>query len=92
MGSGCQGDWKRVQAVARIISCCPSQASSHTDYYSSIAPQLLQLLNSPPLASSVQVTAATISIMLRQQPALARAHLLIPLTQPLRLLTTGEGI
>ena len=90
----------RVQAVAKIISQCPSQVSSQSQYYSILAPQvssnpayrvhnsdaftcciqLLELLGSP-MAASVQVVAHTISIMIRQQPALARKHLMQPLTQ-----------
>ena len=40
VGSGCHGDWKRIQSVAEIISRCPSQASSLSHYYSIIAPQV----------------------------------------------------
>lgn len=103
------GDWKKVQAVAHIISSCPSQASSLSHYYATISPQvtlypldnsqvstlvltllqLLRLLKSP-MAVTVQVAAATISLMMKQQPALARTLLLDPLTRPLKLLTTGE--
>ena len=107
VGSGCHGDWKRVQVVAHIISSCPSQASSLSHYYSTIAPQviyrcstsneafkvcvflqLLALLTSP-IAASVQVAAATISLTIKRQPALARTHLLEPLTRPLKLVTVG---
>ena len=37
----------------------------------------------------MQVAAASISLMMRRQPALARKHLLHPLTLPLTLLTGG---
>ena len=39
-GSGCQGDWKKIQAVARVISHTPFQATSLSHYYSIIAPQV----------------------------------------------------
>lgn len=42
------------------------------------------------MAVTVQVAAATISLMMKQQPSLARTHLLDPLTRPLKLVTTGE--
>ena len=51
--------------------------------------QLLELVSSA-MVGGVQVAAATISSMMRQQPALARTHLLDPLTQSLRLLTAGD--
>ena len=44
VGFGCHGDWKRVQAVARIISSCPSQAASLSHYYSTISPQVTHLI------------------------------------------------
>ena len=40
VGPGCHGDWKRVQAVAQIISRCPSQVPSLSHYYSIIGPQV----------------------------------------------------
>ena len=107
VGSGCHGDWKRVQAVAQVISHCPSQASSLSHYYSTIGPQvnlfhshmnwaptalplsqLLRLLALPGRAT-VQVAAATISLMMKHQPALTRSHLIHPLTRPLRLVAAG---
>ena len=39
-GPGYHGDWRKAQAVARILSSCPSQASSVAQYYSTIAPQV----------------------------------------------------
>ena len=35
------------------------------------------------------MAAATVSAMMRQQPSLARTHLFLPLTSPLRQLTAG---
>ena len=51
--------------------------------------QLLELLGSP-MAASVQVVAHTISIMMRQQPALARKHLVQPLTQAIMQLSLKD--
>ena len=33
-------DWKKCQAVARIIASCPSGASTVEEYYSLICPQV----------------------------------------------------
>ena len=46
VGSGCQGDWKKIQAVARVISHTPFQATSLSHYYSIIAPQVRILYTS----------------------------------------------
>lgn len=51
-------------------------------------PQLLKLLTLPGRAT-VQVSAATISLMMKTQPALTRSHLLQPLTAPLRDMAAG---
>ncbi|CAI8007256.1 Transport and Golgi organization protein 6 homolog [Geodia barretti] len=76
VGSGCHGDWKRVQAVAKIISRCPSQVPSLSHYYSIIGPQLLKLLSVAGRAT-VQVSAATLSLMIKTQPALTRSHVVL---------------
>lgn len=52
-------------------------------------PQLLKLLTLPGRAT-VQVSAATISLMMKTQPALTRSHLLQPLTAP--LIATAAGL
>lgn len=36
-------DWKKCQAVARIIASCPSGASTVEEYYSLICPQVNKL-------------------------------------------------
>jgi len=38
-------DWRKCQAVARIIASCPAQAASVEEYYSLVCPQV----SSPPL-------------------------------------------
>lgn len=40
-GGGGAGEWKKVQAVAHILSSCPSQASSMSHYYTTISPQVI---------------------------------------------------
>lgn len=39
-GKESAADWRKCQAVARIISSCPSQAASLEEYYSLICPQV----------------------------------------------------
>ena len=127
VGSGCHGDWKRVQAVAQIISRCPSQVPSLSHYYSTIGPQVhktfiksktklhsllheirgsispqifccvasnfssVQLLKLLSVAgrATVLVSAATLSLMMKTQPALTRSHVVLPLTAPLRAIAAG---
>ena len=45
LGGGCEGgvsasDWRKCQAVARIIASCPAQASSVEEYYAIVCPQV----------------------------------------------------
>ena len=39
MGSS-QDDWKKAEAVAKIIARCPSQVTSLMEYYSVVCPQV----------------------------------------------------
>ena len=50
--------------------------------------QLLKLLSVAGRAT-VLVSAATLSLMMKMQPALTRSHVVLPLTAPLRAITAG---
>ena len=39
-GEESAGDWRKCQAVARIIASCPARAASVEEYYSLVCPQV----------------------------------------------------
>ncbi|NXW70442.1 TNG6 protein, partial [Hirundo rustica] len=80
-------DWKKCDAVGKILAACPQQCLSLEDYYRQVCPQILDLLHIHDKAAARQfqrVATTTLLTMAREQPQLAERHLLQPLLAPLR--------
>ncbi|NWV61658.1 TNG6 protein, partial [Malurus elegans] len=80
-------DWRKCDAVGKILAACPQQCLSLEDYYRQVCPQILGLLHIQDKAAARQfqrVATTTLLTMAREQPPLAERHLLQPLLAPLR--------
>ncbi|NXX82272.1 TNG6 protein, partial [Urocolius indicus] len=80
-------DWRKCDAVAKILASCPQQSLSPQDYYGLVCPQILDLLHIQDKATARQfqrVATSTVLAVAREQPQLAQQHLLQPLLAPLR--------
>ncbi|NXB77295.1 TNG6 protein, partial [Donacobius atricapilla] len=80
-------DWKKCDAVGKILAACPQQCLSLEDYYRQVCPQVLDLLHIQDKVAARQfqrVATTTLLTMAREQPELAERHLLQPLLAPLR--------
>ncbi|NWV80155.1 TNG6 protein, partial [Dasyornis broadbenti] len=80
-------DWRKCDAVGKILAACPQQCLSLEDYYRQVCPQVLNLLHIQDKVAARQfqrVATTTLLTMAREQPQLAERHLLQPLLAPLR--------
>ncbi|NXA07676.1 TNG6 protein, partial [Sapayoa aenigma] len=79
-------DWKKCDAVAKILASCPQQCLSLEDYYRQVCPQILDLLHIQDKVVARQfqrVATTTLLTMARKHPQLAERHMLQPLLSPL---------
>ncbi|XP_051485561.1 transport and Golgi organization protein 6 homolog isoform X2 [Apus apus] len=79
-------DWRKCDAVAKILASCPQQCLSLKDYYCLVCPQILDMLHIQDKLTARQlqrVATSTLLTMARGQPGLAEQHLLRPLLEPL---------
>ncbi|XP_074769593.1 transport and Golgi organization protein 6 homolog isoform X2 [Athene noctua] len=79
-------DWRKCDAVAKILASCPQQCLSLEDYYSLVCPQILDLLHIQDKLTARQfqrVATTTLLTMAKEHPQLAEKHLLQPLLAPL---------
>ncbi|XP_032557122.1 transport and Golgi organization protein 6 homolog isoform X3 [Chiroxiphia lanceolata] len=79
-------DWRKCDAVAKILASCPQQCLSLEDYYRQVCPQILDLLHIQDKVTAQQfqrVATTTVLTMAREHPQLAERHLLQPLLSPL---------
>ncbi|NWI46354.1 TNG6 protein, partial [Picathartes gymnocephalus] len=79
-------DWRKCDAVGKILAACPQQCLSLEDYYRQVCPQILDLLHIQDKVAARQfqrVATTTLLTMAREQPQLAERHLLQPLLAPL---------
>ncbi|XP_053255851.1 transport and Golgi organization protein 6 homolog isoform X3 [Podarcis raffonei] len=79
-------DWRKCDAVARILSTCPQQSLSLEDYCQQVCPQVLQLFLIQDKLTAHQfqrVATTTVLSMARQHPQQAKKHLLRPILEPL---------
>ncbi|NXS81741.1 TNG6 protein, partial [Erpornis zantholeuca] len=80
-------DWRKCDAVGKILAACPQQCLSLEDYYRQVCPQILDLLHIQDKVAARQfqrVATTTLLTMAREQPQLAERHLLQPLLAPFR--------
>ncbi|XP_061863205.1 transport and Golgi organization protein 6 homolog isoform X1 [Colius striatus] len=88
-------DWRKCDAVAKILASCPQQSLSPQDYYGLVCPQILDLLHIQDKVTARQfqrVATSTLLAVAREQPQLAQQHLLQPLLTPLRRCTEAPEL
>ncbi|NWI65623.1 TNG6 protein, partial [Todus mexicanus] len=79
-------DWRKCDAVAKILAACPQQCLSLEDYYGRVCPQILDLLHIQDKLTARQfqrVATTALLTMAKEHPQLAEKHLLQPLLAPL---------
>ncbi|KAF5897470.1 transport and Golgi organization protein 6 isoform X2, partial [Clarias magur] len=84
---GGDSDWRKCDAVAKILVTCPQQSLSAESYYSQVCPQVLELLHFKDKITAVQfqrVATRVVLTMVQDQPEFARRFLLSPLLSPLQ--------
>ncbi|XP_031563618.1 transport and Golgi organization protein 6 homolog [Actinia tenebrosa] len=87
-------NWRKCDMVARLIANCPSQATSVEEYYSHIAPQVLNLLhitNAELGKQFVRVASSAVKTMAKQHPSLCKKYLLEKMMTPLLRVTQIPG-
>ncbi|XP_021372366.1 transport and Golgi organization protein 6 homolog isoform X2 [Mizuhopecten yessoensis] len=97
-GNSKASDWRKCDAVAKVIACCPMSSTSVEEYYALVSPQIMLLLHHPDsrvCQEFLRVACTTIARMMTQQPDLTRKYLLSPLMEPLercsKLKAIGAG-
>ncbi|KAM5138451.1 transport and Golgi organization protein 6 homolog isoform 2-T3 [Mantella aurantiaca] len=79
-------NWKKCDAVAKILASCPQQSLTMEEYYQKVCPQILDLLHIQDTLTARQfqrVATETFLKMGRDQPELAERLLLQPMLEPL---------
>ncbi|XP_064375932.1 transport and Golgi organization protein 6 homolog isoform X4 [Dromaius novaehollandiae] len=79
-------DWRKCDAVAKILAACPQQCLSLEDYYKLVCPQILDLLHIQDKVTARQfqrVATTTLLTMAKGHPQLAEKYLLQPMLAPL---------
>ncbi|XP_029952972.1 transport and Golgi organization protein 6 homolog isoform X2 [Salarias fasciatus] len=93
-GTGGESDWRKCDAVARILVACPQQAASAEQYFQLLCPQILNLLHFRDKLTAQQfqrvATRAALSVV-QERPAFAKQYLLRPLLAALRHCTNADG-
>uniref|UniRef100_A0A3P9Q207 Transport and golgi organization 6 homolog n=1 Tax=Poecilia reticulata TaxID=8081 RepID=A0A3P9Q207_POERE len=92
-GTGGDSDWRKCDAVARILAACPQQSASADGYFRLVCPQILDLLHFRDKLTAQQfqrvATMAALS-MVQERPAFAQQYLLAPLLAPLHRCITAS--
>ncbi|GAA6101740.1 transport and Golgi organization protein 6 homolog [Tachysurus ichikawai] len=84
---GGDSDWRKCDAIARILATCPQQSLSTESYYSQVCPQVLGLLHFKDKVTVLQfqrVATRVVLTMVEGQPEFAQRFLLSPLLSPLQ--------
>ncbi|KAG9493039.1 hypothetical protein GDO78_001130 [Eleutherodactylus coqui] len=87
-------NWKKCDAIARVLASCPQQSISMEMYYRKVCPQILDLLhiqNSLTARQFQRVATETFLKMGRDQPQLSETYLILPMLKPLLHCTTAEA-
>ncbi|XP_044143797.1 transport and Golgi organization protein 6 homolog [Bufo gargarizans] len=87
-------NWKKCDAVAKVLASCPQQSITVEEYYRKVCPQILDLLHiqNPLTARQFQrVATETFLKMGREQSQLAEKYLIMPMLKPLLYCTTTEA-
>ncbi|KAM6936870.1 transport and Golgi organization protein 6 homolog [Xenentodon cancila] len=93
-GTGSESDWRKCDAVARILVACPQQSASADEYFKLICPQILDLMHFKDKLTAQQfqcvATRAVLSIV-QERPTFAQQYLLGPLLAPLHRCITASS-
>ncbi|KAM4573366.1 transport and Golgi organization protein 6 homolog isoform 2-T2 [Odontesthes bonariensis] len=93
-GTGGESDWRKCDAVARILAACPQQSTSADGYFRLVCPQIFELLHFKDKMTALQfqrvATRAALS-MVQERPSFAQQYLLSPLLAPLHRCTAAAG-
>ncbi|XP_054896550.1 transport and Golgi organization protein 6 homolog [Poeciliopsis prolifica] len=93
-GTGGDSDWRKCDAVARILAACPQQSASADGYFRLVCPQILDLLHFRDKLTAQQfqrvATRAALS-MVQERPTFAQQYLLASLLAPLHQCITASG-
>ncbi|XP_068116227.1 transport and Golgi organization protein 6 homolog isoform X2 [Hyperolius riggenbachi] len=79
-------NWKKCDAVAKILASCPQQSLSVDEYYQKVCPQILDLLHIQNTLTARQfqrVATETFLKIVRDQPHLGEKLLMQPMLEPL---------
>ncbi|KAL1256924.1 hypothetical protein QQF64_012469 [Cirrhinus molitorella] len=93
-GAGGDSDWRKCDAVAKILAACPQQSLSAESYYSQVCPQILELLHFKDKLTAQQfqrVATRAALIMVQDRPEFAQRFLLFPLLSALHRCAEGTG-
>ncbi|XP_073706776.1 transport and Golgi organization protein 6 homolog isoform X2 [Garra rufa] len=91
---GGDSDWRKCDAVAKILAACPQQSLSAESYYSQVCPQVLELLHFKDKLTAQQfqrVATRAALIMVQDRPEFAQRFLLFPLLSALHRCAKGTG-
>ncbi|XP_027857132.1 transport and Golgi organization protein 6 homolog isoform X2 [Xiphophorus couchianus] len=91
-GTGGDSDWRKCDAVARILAACPQQSASADGYFRLVCPQILDLLHFRDKLTAQQfqrVTTRAALSMVQERPTFAQQYLLAPLLAPLHRCITA---
>ncbi|XP_063440980.1 transport and Golgi organization protein 6 homolog [Mytilus trossulus] len=83
-------DWRRFDAVAKVIASCPKMCTSAEEYFKLVSPQILSLLHQPNKQIAkhfLRVACSTIVNMATSSPDLTEKYIIKPLLKPLLLCT-----
>uniref|UniRef100_A0A3P8Q867 Transport and golgi organization 6 homolog (Drosophila) n=1 Tax=Astatotilapia calliptera TaxID=8154 RepID=A0A3P8Q867_ASTCA len=81
-GTGGESDWRKCDAVAKILIACPQQSASADAYFRHICPQILELLHFKDKLTSRQfqlVATRAVIFMVQERSSFAEKYLLSPL-------------
>ncbi|XP_063801992.1 transport and Golgi organization protein 6 homolog [Pseudophryne corroboree] len=87
-------NWKKCDAVAKILASCPQQSLTVEEYYQKVCPQILDLLHIQDTLTARQfqrVATETFLKMARDHPQLAERHLILPMLAPLLRCTMAQA-
>lgn len=93
-GTGGEADWRKCDAVAKILVACPQQSASADGYFRHICPQILDLLHFKDKLTARQfqrVATRAVLSMVQERSSFAQKYILSPLLAALHRCTTASN-
>ncbi|XP_071502546.1 transport and Golgi organization protein 6 homolog [Diadema antillarum] len=93
LGENCSPDWSRCDAIAHLLTNCPSPSVSSDVYHQKLSCQILEILHKGDDLSMKQIArviSRCVVAMVTMESALTQKYLLNPLLQPLLGATKGS--